>query len=58
MGGSSEDWQKVCMEYRVESRRPVGRPRRIWLESVNAGMAELETEEKFIMTGRNGERML
>ena len=25
---------KQCLEYRVEGRRPVGRPRRTWLESV------------------------
>ena len=45
-----EDWVKKCMEYRVEGRRPVGRPRKIWLESVEADMAELEIEV-------NGERM-
>ena len=25
---------KKCMEFRVEGRRPVGRPRRTWLQSV------------------------
>ena len=25
---------KKCMKYRVEGRRPVGRPRKTWLESV------------------------
>ena len=35
---------KKCMEFRVEGRRPVGRPRRTWLESVEADMAELEIE--------------
>ena len=25
---SDKDWVKKCMEYRVEGRRPVGRPRR------------------------------
>ena len=30
--------------YRVEGRRPVGRPRRTWLESVEADMAELEID--------------
>ena len=34
-----EDWVKKCMEYRVEGRRPVGRPRKTWLESVEADMA-------------------
>ena len=31
MRKSEEDWVKKCMEYRVEGRRPVGRPRRTWL---------------------------
>ena len=31
---------KKCMEFRIEGRRPVGRPR-TWLESVEAGMVEL-----------------
>ena len=34
-----EDWVKKCMEYRVEDRRPVGIPRKTWLESVEADMA-------------------
>ena len=33
---------KKCMWYRVEGRRPVGRPKRTRLESVEADMAELE----------------
>ena len=32
------------MEFRVEGRRQVGRPRRTWLESVEADMAELEID--------------
>ena len=36
---------KKCMEYRVEGRRPVGRPRKTWLESVEADMAELEIDK-------------
>ena len=31
--------------YRVEGRRPVGRPRWTWLESVEADMAELEIDK-------------
>ena len=31
MRKSDEDWVKKSMEYRVESRRPVGRPARTWL---------------------------
>ena len=33
---------KKCMEYRVEGRRPVGRPRKTWLESVEA---EIDKED-------------
>ena len=32
--------------YRVEGRRPVGRPRKTWLESVKADMAELEIDKE------------
>ena len=45
-----EDWVKKCMEYRVEGRRRVGRPRKTWLESVETDMAELETTKKMCMT--------
>ena len=48
-----EDWVKDCMEYRVEGRRPVGRPRKIWLESVEVDMVDLEIDMKEV----NGERM-
>ena len=41
-----EDWVKKCMEYRVEGRRTVGRPRKTWLESVEADMAELEIDKE------------
>ena len=37
---------KKCMEYRVEGRRPVGRPRKTWLDSVEADMAELEIDKE------------
>ena len=37
---------KKCMEYRVEDRRPVVRPRWTWLESVEADMAELEIDRE------------
>ena len=37
---------KICMECRVEGRRPVGRPRRTWLESVEADMVELEIDKE------------
>ena len=45
MRKSDEDWEKKCMEYRVEGRRPVGRPRKTLLESVEADMAELEIDK-------------
>ena len=35
-----EDWVRKCMEHRVEGRRLVERPRKTWLESVEADMAE------------------
>ena len=34
MRKGDEDWVKKCMEYRIEGRRPVGRPRKTWLERV------------------------
>ena len=37
---------KKCLEYRVEDRRPVGRPRKTLLESVEADMAELEIDKE------------
>ena len=40
MGKCDEDWVKKCMEFRVEGRKPVGRQRRTWLESVEVDMAE------------------
>ena len=39
---------KKCMEYRVEGRRPVGRPRRTWLENVEADLAELEIDREHV----------
>ena len=39
MRKGDEDWVKKCMGYRVEGRRAVGRPRKTWLESVEADMA-------------------
>ena len=32
--------------FRVEGRRLIGRPRRTWLESVEADMAELEIDKE------------
>ena len=45
------------MEFKVEGRRPDGRPRRTWLKSVEADMSELETKN-MSMTKRNDEGML
>ena len=41
-----EDWVKKCMEFRVEGRRPVGRPIMTWLVSVEADLAELEIDKE------------
>ena len=35
-----------CMELRVEGRRSVGKPRRTWLENVEADMAEHEIDKE------------
>ena len=42
MRKSDEDWVMKCMEFRVEGRRP----RRTWLECVEADMAELEIDKE------------
>ena len=57
MRKGDEDWVKKCMEYRVEGRRPVGRPRKTWLESVEVDMAELEIDKEDAMIEVNGERL-
>ena len=41
-----EDWVKTCMEYRVEGIRPVGKPRKTRLESVEADMAKHEIDRQ------------
>ena len=41
MRKGDEDWVEKCMEYRVKGRRP----RRTWLESVEADMAEIEIDK-------------
>ena len=46
MRKGDEDWVKKCMEYRVEGRRPVGRSRKTWLDSVDTDMAELEIDKE------------
>ena len=52
-----ENWAKKCIEFRVEGRRSVGRPRRTWLESVEAYIGELEIDREDVHDKRNGERM-
>ena len=44
-----EDWAKKRMENRVEGGRPVGRPRRTWLQSVEVDMAELEIDNRRVL---------
>ena len=46
MRKGDEDWVEKCMAYRVEDRRPVGRPRKTWLESVEADMTELAIDKE------------
>ena len=46
MRKSDEDWVKKCLEFRVEGKTPVGRPRRTWLESVEVDMAKLEIDKE------------
>ena len=46
MRKGDEDWVKKCMEYIAEGRRPVGRPRKTWLESVEVDMAKLEIDKE------------
>ena len=41
-----EDWMKKCMEHIVEGKRPVGKPRRTLLESVEADIADLEIDRE------------
>ena len=48
MRKGDEDWVKKYMEYKVEGRRLVGRPRKTWLESVEADMAELEIDKEYV----------
>ena len=42
----ADDWVKKYMELKAEGRRPVGSPRRTWLESVEVDMAELEIDKE------------
>ena len=56
MRKSDEDWVKKCMKYRVEGRRPVGRPRKTWLESVEEDMAELEIDKEDVHDINNWRR--
>ena len=51
-----DDWVKKCMEYRVEGRIPVGRPRKTWLESVEADMAEIEIDKEDVHDRRKWRR--
>ena len=48
MRKGDEDWVAKCMECRVEGRRPVGIPKRTWLESIESDMAELEIDKEYI----------
>ena len=43
-------------EYRVEGRRPVARPSKTWLESVEADMAKLEIDKEGVYDRRKWKR--
>ena len=47
-----EDWVNKCKDYRVEGRRPVGRPRKTWLDSVEADMAKLDIDKEDVQDRR------
>ena len=53
MRKGDEDCVRKCMEYRVEGRRPVERPRKPWLEN---DMAELEIDKKDVHDRRKWRR--
>ena len=46
MRKGDEDRVKKCMEYRVEGRKLVERPRKTWLESVKTDLAEFEIDKE------------
>ena len=46
MRKGDEGWVKKCMEYRVEGRILIERPRKTRLESVEADMVELEIDKE------------
>ena len=56
MRKGDEAWVKKCMEYRAEGRRAIGRPRKTWLESVEADMAELEIDKEDVHDRRKWRR--
>ena len=47
---------KKCMVHRVDGRRPVGRPRKTWLESVEVYMAEFEIDKEDVHDRRKWRR--
>ena len=56
MRKGDEEWVKKCMEYRVEGRRPVGRPRKKDQESVEANTVELEIDKEDVHDRRKWRR--
>ena len=46
MRKGDKEWVKKCMEFIVECRRPVGIPRRTWLECVETDMVVLEIDKE------------
>ena len=47
---NDEDWVKKCIEYRLVGRRPVERPverpRKTWLDTDEADMAEIKIDRE------------
>ena len=56
MKKGDEDWVKKCMEFRIEGRRPVGRPRIAWLGSAEVIMAELEINKEYVLDRKKWRR--
>ena len=58
MSKDVEALEKKYMEVRVEGRRPIGRPRRTWLENVDEDCQNHRLIEKRCMAGITEKGML
>ena len=57
MRKGDDGWVKKRMEFGVEGRRPIGRPRMTWLESVEADMTELEIDREDVHDTKKWEKI-